>query len=241
MPQRTRQTRRWQQTELPFRSSHGGARPGAGRKPNGSKPGMAHTPRPKLAARHPVLITVKLRQGLPRLRQHAERKLLLAVFAAAKQRAGRTGKSFRLTHFAILNDHLHLLAEAADRQALSRALQGLLIRAARALNKLWQRRGSVFADRYHDRTLTSPRAVRNALCYMLANGKKHVAEGRAVRVTQALDIYSSAPWFDGFREAITVRGIANLAPPVAPPGTWLLSIGWRRRGLLSVLETPAAG
>ncbi|MBL8726439.1 MAG: transposase [Planctomycetes bacterium] len=225
---------------MPFRR-RGGARRGAGRKPKGSQPGVAHTARTALPARHPVHVTVKLRQGLPRLRQPRERAVLLAAFAVAKQSAGRTGKAFRLTHFAILNDHLHLIAEAQDREALARAVQGLLIRIARALNKLWQRHGSLFADRYHDRALTTPRAVRNALCYVLANGKKHAAEGRAVVVPQAIDVYTSAPWFDGFVEAITVRGIAALPPPVAAPRTWLLAIGWRRRGLLSVHELPNTG
>jgi REP element-mobilizing transposase RayT len=240
MPRRRPQPRRPQQVELPFRQ-HGGARRGAGRKPKALLPGVGHTPRAALPARHPVHVTVKLRQGLPRLRQHRERAVLLAAFAKAKQRAGRTGKSFRLTHFAILNDHLHLIAEAQDRQALARAVQGLLIRIARALNKLWQRHGSLFADRYHDRALTTPRAVRNALCYVLANGKKHAAEGRAVTVPQAIDVYTSAPWFDGFVERITVRGIAALPPPVAKPRTWLLTLGWRRRGRLSVHELPATG
>ncbi|MBL8724096.1 MAG: transposase [Planctomycetes bacterium] len=238
MPRRSPKPSRIQQAELPFRQ-RGGARPGAGRKPKGLLPGVAHTPRANLPARHPVHVTVKLRQGLPKLRQPRERALLLAAFAKAKQRAGRTGKTFRLTHFAILNDHLHLIAEAQDRQALARAVQGLLIRIARALNKLWQRHGSLFVDRYHDRALTTPRAVRNALCYVLANGKKHAAEGRAVTVPQAIDVYTSAPWFDGFVERITVRGIAGLPLPVATPRTWLLTIGWRRRGLLSVHELPA--
>jgi len=229
------------QGTLPFRAQHGGARRGAGRKPQGPQPGVAHTTRSALPARFPVHATVKLRQGLPRLRQHRERSTLLKIFAACKHRAGRSGKAFRLTHFAILNDHLHFLAEAENRQALSRALQGLLIRIARALNKLWQRRGSVFADRYHDRALTSPRAVRNALCYVLANGKKHAAEGRAVTVPQAIDMFTSAPWFDGFLERFTVRNLPSLQPPVAPPRTWLLSIGWRRRGLLSVHDLPATG
>ncbi|MBL8722509.1 MAG: transposase [Planctomycetes bacterium] len=229
--------RRLEQAELPFRQ-HGGARRGAGRKPKGLQPGVAHTKRAALPARHPVHVTVKLRQGLPKLRQPRERAVLLAAFAQAKQRAGRTGRAFRLTHFAILNDHLHLIAEAEDREALARAVQGLLIRIARALNKVWQRRGSLFADRYHDRALTTPRAVRSALRYVLANGKKHAAAGRAVTVPQALDVYTSAPWFDGFVESITVRGVAALPPPVAPPRTWLLTLGWRRRGLLSVHELP---
>jgi len=238
MTTRARKPRRPKQAELPFRTAHGGARRGAGRKPNGERAGVAHTPRPPLPQRFPVHVTIKLRQGLPKLRQPRERKLLLSIFAAAKERAGRSGKHFRLTHFAILNDHLHLLAEAEDHVALARAMQGLLIRVAMRLNKLWQRRGAVLADRYHSRALTTPRAVRNALCYVLANGKKHAADGRAVAVPQAIDVFSSAPWFDGFLESITVRNLPT-EPPVVPPRTWLLSIGWRRRGLLSVHEQPA--
>jgi REP element-mobilizing transposase RayT len=236
----TRKSSRPKQAELPFRNGRGGARRGAGRKPNGERAGVAHTPRPPLPQRFPVHVTIKLRQGLPKLRQSRERKLLLQVFAAAKQRAGRTGKRFRLTHFAILNDHLHLLAEAEDRIALARAMQGLLTRVAVGLNKLWQRRGPVFADRYHSRALTTPRAVRNALCYVLANGKKHAAAGRAMATPEAIDLFSSAPWFDGFLESITVRNLPA-EQPVVPPRTWLLSIGWRRRGLLSVHDLPACG
>jgi REP element-mobilizing transposase RayT len=240
MPTSTRKPRRPKQAELPFRNGHGGARRGAGRKPNGERAGVAHTPRHQLPPRFPVHVTIKLRSSLPKLRQPRERRLLLAAFAAAKQRAGRSGKRFRLTHFAILNDHLHLLAEAEDRIALARAMQGLLTRVAMTLNKLWQRRGGVFADRYHSRALTTPRAVRNALCYVLANGKKHAAAGRAMAAPDAIDLFSSAPWFDGFREAITVRNLPT-EPPVMAPRTWLLSIGWRRRGLLSVHELPASG
>jgi len=42
-------------------------------------------------------------------------------------------------------------------------MKGLLVRSARGLNTLWQRKGQVFHDRFHDRALTSPREVRNAL------------------------------------------------------------------------------
>ena len=146
-----------------------------------------------------------------------------------------------LTHYAVLNDHLHLLVEAADRAALSRGLQGLAIRIAKAMNKLWRRRGTVFADRYHDRILKSPREVRNALRYVLGNGKKHAAEGREVQVKQAIDTYTSAPWFDGFRETVTVRGLEAVPRPVTAARTWMLTIGWRRLGLLSVHDLPATG
>ncbi len=103
----------------------------------------------------------------------------------------------------------------------------------------------MFADRYHDRILKTPREVRNALRYVLGNGKKHAAEGREVKVPQAIDTFTSAPWFDGFRESMRVtvkgRGIEAMPRPVTDAHTWMLTIGWRRHGLLSVHEVPAAG
>lgn len=221
---------------LPFPCQHGGRREGAGRKPKGPQAGVSHRPRAALAARHPAHVTMKLQRGLPRLRNRAEYAALRAAFAAGCDRRG-----FRLTHFAVLNDHLHCLVEAADRTALSRGLQGLAIRIARALNKLWRRRGRVFADRFHERILKSPREVRNALRYVLGNGRKHAAEGREVAVPTALDTFSSAPWFDGFRERVVVRGLEVVVRPVADARTWLLRIGWRRHGLLSVHDAPGGG
>ena len=197
---------------------------------------MSHRERSALASRFPVHVTMKLLRGLPRLRCRSEYRALLACFASGCDRAG-----FRLTHYAVLNDHLHFLVEARDRATLSRGLQGLAIRTAKALNKLWRRRGGVFADRYHDRILKTPREARNALVYVLANGKKHATEGREVTVPQAIDTFTSAPWFDGLREAITVRGIESMPRPVIDSRTWLLTLGWRRHGLLSVHDLPATG
>ncbi|HEX5053374.1 MAG TPA: hypothetical protein VFZ65_16475 [Planctomycetota bacterium] len=224
-----------QQRVLPFRQN-GGRRAGAGRKPKGDKAGVSHAPRARLAARFPAHVTLKLRRGLQRLRSRREYAALCAAFAAGCDRNG-----FRLTHYAVLNDHLHLLVEARDRDALSRGLQGLAIRIAKALNKVWGRHGTVFADRYHDRILKTPREVRNALVYVLANGRKHAAEGREVIVPQAIDVFTSAPWFDGFRETVTVRGIEAMPRPVTDARTWMLTIGWRRHGLLSVHDLPATG
>ena len=227
------------QGELQLGPRRGGARRNAGRPPKHGVAGVHHGPRSLLAARHPVHITLKLRSGLPRLRQKPEYAALRAAFAAANSAWHDRGDAARLCHYTILNDHLHLIVEARDRPALSRALQGLCVRIARALNRLWRRRGSVFADRYHDEILKSPQQVRNAVRYVLGNAKKHAAEGRMVRSPQPIDTYSSAPWFDGFVEQITVRGLEHIPRPTRPPRTWLLSVGWRRHGLLSVWETPA--
>jgi hypothetical protein len=52
--------------------------------------------------------------------------------------------------------------------------------------------------------------VRDAIRYVLQNAKKHADEGGEVSVPQVIDIFSSAPWFNGFIESITVRNL----PPV---------------------------
>ena len=220
---------------LPFPNQHGGYRKGAGRKPkNGHTAGVGHDTRDALASRFPVLVTVKLREHLPALRDRETAELLRSCFVDRGNKPG-----FRLCQYAILNDHLHFVCEAKDRDTLSRGLQGLLVSIARRLNKHWKRKGSVFADRYHDRILRSPREVRNAIRYVLTNGKKHESEGRQIRVRQAIDCYTSAPWFDGFREHLTIRGIEAIITPIAHPHTWLLRKGWRRHGLLSVHEKAA--
>jgi REP element-mobilizing transposase RayT len=232
-PGNRRKRKQPQQRALPFRQ-HGGQRAGAGRKPNGPQALVGHGLRPALAARFPAHVTMKVQRGLPRLRSRPEYAALRAAFTAGCDRNG-----FRLVHYAVLNDHLHFLVEAGDRATLSRGLQGLAIRIAKALNRLWRRRGTVFADRYHDRILKTPREVRNALVYVLANGRKHATEGREVKVPHAIDTFTSAPWFDGFRETVTVRGIEAIPRPVTEARTWMLCIGWRRHGLLSVHDLPA--
>ncbi|HZN41988.1 MAG TPA: hypothetical protein VFD82_24515 [Planctomycetota bacterium] len=237
-----RRQKKPQQGALPFRQN-GGKRPGAGRKPKGERAGVSHAPRALLAARFPAHVTLKVMRGLPRLRSKNEYAALRAAFAAGCRGIARAsdGGSFRLCHYAVLNDHLHLLVEARDRLALARGVQGLAIRIAKALNRLWRRRGTVFADRYHDRILKTPREVRNALCYVLANGKKHAAEGREVHVHAVIDTFTSAPWFDGFRERIIVRGLDKIERPTTDARSWMLTIGWRRHGLLSVHDLPATG
>ena len=239
-PKNRRQTKKPQQGVLPFRQN-GGPRPGAGRKPKGEKAGVSHAPRALLAARFPAHVTLKLLRGLPRLRSKREYAALRTAFCAGCTGTARAsgGDSFRLCHYAVLNDHLHLLVEARDRRALSRGLQGLAVRIAKALNRLWRRRGTVFADRYHDRILKTPREVRNALRYVLGNGKKHAAEGREVHLHAVIDTFTSAPWFDGFRERIAVRGLDMIERPTTDARSWMLTIGWRRHGLLSVHDLPA--
>jgi hypothetical protein len=116
-------------------------------------------------------------------------------------------------------------------------MQGLKIRMAKALNRVWKRRGTVFAERYHARILKTPSEVKHALAYVLNNARRHAWQaGRRVLPESWLDPYSSAEQFPGWRERFG-------EPPdgvTSEPKTWLLRVGWRRRGLLSLSAVPGA-
>ena len=47
-------------------------------------------------------------------------------------------QDFRIVHFSIQRNHLHLIAEAADKMALSRGMQGFLISAARKIKRAFR-------------------------------------------------------------------------------------------------------
>jgi REP element-mobilizing transposase RayT len=262
--------KRVKQTELVFRT-WGGARNGAGRKPKGDRPLVPHVARPDHKVDHPVLVTTRLREGLRSLRHPAEaariRAALVSALAASEADceggAVTAGSApFQVVHHSIQSNHLHLIVEAADRRALSGGMRALLVRIARALNRLWGRTGAVFADRFHERVLSSPRQVRNALVYVLQNLRKHGI------CLAGPDPYSSAPEFDGWRTAEQLRGggtarerghlrgdpagaggsgssgpagLQRAARVTIPsPKTWLLGVGWQRHGLIDPCESPRA-
>jgi hypothetical protein len=77
--------------------------------------------------------------------------------------------NFQITHYALIGNHLHLLAEADDARALGRGLQGLGIRMAHKLNKVMERRGAVVNDRYHAHILRTPSEIKRVRSYLLSN------------------------------------------------------------------------
>jgi len=77
--------------------------------------------------------------------------------------------SFRIVHFTVQSNRLHFLVEAEGCRQITRGMQGLGIRLAKAINRALGRKGRVWNDRYHARALRTPREVRNALVYVLAN------------------------------------------------------------------------
>jgi hypothetical protein len=116
-------------------------------------------------------------------------------------------------------------------------MKSLAARVARAVNRVFGLRGNVFPDRFHARALRTPREVRNALAYVLLNALRHL--GRLAAKALAVDPASSGRWFDGWRRGTAAGSLER--PAVAHPGTWLLSVGWRRHGLLEANEVPGRG
>jgi len=230
----------------------GGQRRGAGRPPNGATAGVGHLRRPSLSHRHPVHVTLRIVSGVPSLRDGRVFARVREALAAGQERFG-----FRLVHFSVQSNHLHLIVEAKDRRSLSLGMQGLSVRVARAVNRRLARRGRLFADRYHARALKTPRAVHFALRYVLLNVRKHARAGSGSSRTVAwgdtpagfVDSRSSAPWFAGFQRpgelafgALQARAewcaSSELEAPVVPAKTWLLLHASERQGGFDVDDVP---
>jgi REP element-mobilizing transposase RayT len=179
---------------------------------------------------HPVHLTLRAARRVPNLRSQI-------VFLALRRAMAKTWREwFRVLHFSVQSDHIHLVAEAADRVALSRGMAGLGIRLARTINRMVGRKGNVFSDRYHARSLATPREVRNAWVNVLLNFRKHL-DGRA-----DIDPRSSGFWFHGWKTSSGSQPpdwTPDEVVPVRPPRTWLAKVGWRRHGLIAFHERPA--
>ncbi|MBI2395790.1 MAG: transposase [Deltaproteobacteria bacterium] len=179
-------------------------RPRRGRPP---KPGahLPHRRRPAVDPRRPHHVTIRMRRGVWNLRsQRCFRPIAEAL------RAVRAREGFRVVHFSVQGNHLHLVTEADDRRAMSNGMRALLIRFAKRLNRVMGSKGRLYADRFHERILRTPTEMRNVLRYVLGNHARHAAQVGKQFV--GLDPFSSAVVRDA----------------VAAPASWLLSGGWLR-------------
>ena len=204
----------------------GGVRKGAGRPPGTGRRCVLHRARPEHKGAHPVNVTLRVSKGLPSLRKKSLFRVVKGCIASSSR------EDFRVLHFSVQGDHLHLIAEADDRRRLISGVHGLTTRTARAVNRALGRTGRFWGDRYHARALRTPREVRNALVYVLMNVKKHHPAD-----APTIDPCSSAPWFNGFRDWRPPTCPED--SPIQPPRTWLASEGWHKyHPLLSIHESP---
>ena len=188
------------QEELRFRQ-HGGWRKGAGR-PRGAR--VSHAGRPQFDRVTPAHVTLRVKDHVWNLRSGRSFRRIEGCFARARGRFG-----LRLIQFSVQGNHLHLIVEADGSAALTRGMQGLAIRLARALNAMMDRSGPVFGDHYHARLLRSPTQLVNSIRYVLGNARHHFGE--------ATDRYASS--------ALSRDRRAEL---LAEPRGWLLRDGIRR-------------
>ena len=194
----------------------GGARVGAGRpRRTGSE---SHRRRPEVSPEVPQHVTLRVAQHVWNLR--AER-----CFGPIRRAlSGVQRADFRVVHYSVQGNHLHLLIEAGDRAALTFGLRGLTVRVARALNRVMGRTGKVLVGRAHVRALRTPTEVKNALRYVLLNHNQHVGG-------DTVDPCSTAPWFHDWSALDVLPPRPGPWPPERvdrAPRTWLLASGYRR-------------
>ena len=215
-------------------SGRGGWRAHAGRKavPLQRRDRVAHRRRPALPRNCPLHVTVRLVEGLPRLRGARTWRYVRRCIALAHK------PGFRVVQFSMLDDHLHLIVEADDQLALSRGMQGLGIRLAARLRALLGFVGPLFGERYHARPLCTPREVRHALTYVLGNARKHAAQRGRTMPPDWVDPFSSAPHFHGWGMPIRTNVGLCGAPVTLPPRTWSLRVGWTKEGPLDPGVVP---
>jgi len=208
-------------------------RPSEGKRPVGRPRGkrVQHVRRESVSERHPAHVTLRF---LPHVWGLRSRRSFKRIEKALRE--FRKVDDARVVHYAVLGNHIHLIVEATDRVRLARRIQGFEVRVARALNKMMDRRGKVFADRYHAHILRTRREAHHAIGYVLRNAAKHFRG----RYTTALDPYSSASTFAGWTAPIRVQWspISSGEPLVSDPKSWLLRVGWRDFGLIDPTKAP---
>ena len=149
-------------------TTRGGARKGAGRPRVHKEERLRHIRRPVLKSRFPVMVTWRMREGVWNLRS---RRCFTALRRAFWGGANRFG--FRLIHYSVQGNHMHLLVEAQDEKVLARGMCGLGVRIAKGLNRVMERHGKVLDERYHARILRTPTEVVHARKYLLDNAHNH--------------------------------------------------------------------
>ncbi len=211
-----------QQMRLPLRKKfgHGGARKNAGRKSASGLSPVARTRRPVLGENHAVHANWRVLPHAWNMRSRRGFRVALRAFAGSSQRFG-----MRITHFSVMGNHVHLIAEADGTAALTRGMQGLAIRLAKGFNKLMGMRGPVFADRYHARPLSNPTETRNAIDYVMSNARIH-ANRQGKQGPRGDDEYAVGPRQLHDPKALW-RRYTDAGPPVVEPAGWLLSEGWK--------------
>lgn len=240
-PALRRRPKKGEQLSLARTGGWGGTRKNAGRKrASGDRSRVVHAKRPIHKGRHPVHVTLRAKSGLPSFRQQRIHRLIAEVLR--DQRRRRYKDHFRVIHFSIQANHLHLIVEADTERAdgyqpLRAGISGLEVAFARRLNMMLRRKGKVWDDRYYRHDLKSPRETSRSLSYVFDNYTHHGVKSYGEGV---LNPYSSAWLFDGWDGPhVTFQDSERWRWPICRAQTWLLGSGYSKHGKLMI--TPRHG
>jgi REP element-mobilizing transposase RayT len=204
----------------------GGKRKNAGR-PNLSKT-VNHMKRARVDFRQPLHLTQRLKKGIPSLR----RKEFLHLFRRSLNKAKKFG--LHVIHYSLLGNHIHMIVETRDNQALGRGMRSLGGSFAKAIQSKAGLTGGIFSGRYHLKAITNPSQMRRTLEYVLLNMCKHQD------FLEHMDPYSSARFFPHWRKLLGARmndvieweletlSTALKEAGLSPPRSWLATQGWMR-------------
>ncbi|HET7823730.1 MAG TPA: hypothetical protein VFK90_00285 [Anaeromyxobacter sp.] len=150
------------------------------------------------------------------LRSERSYRIIEAAIRGVRARA-----DFRVVHFSVLGNHLHMIFEADGPRALSNGARALAIRLAVRLNRMMGRTGEVFASRYHAHVLRTPAEVRNAIAYVLGNFASHARRSGERLSARYVDRFSSASG----KGPLTPQLRLFDEPATSEAETWLLKTG----------------
>ena len=225
----------------------GGRRENAGRKrtvqtlPAG-KSYERHVERPEVKPGEPQHVTLSVVGDISSLRT-------MDMYAAVKRAIGVSMRpDFRIVHHSVQGNHLHLVVEADNKVSLANGMKSFVTSFTKQINAVMskrlghRRKGRVLADRYHATAITSVRQLRNVLSYVMNNWRHHAPSTRnCVGLFDGrLDPYSSAIWFEGWKERTQEIYVPEGydPPPRVAPRTWLLRKGWTKAPPISCWEIP---
>lgn len=123
---------------------------------------ILHGRRPVCAGR-PMHLTTKVVPGAPSLRQPEVVWHFEELLAGAEQRGVQT------VTYTIMGAHIHWLVLCESAEALRDATRYLFGQLARRLNRMWDRRGKLFVERYWSVCCKSVKQAFHALGYVLRN------------------------------------------------------------------------
>jgi REP element-mobilizing transposase RayT len=182
---------------------------------------VPHRTRRELNGHTPVHLTLRMENDIARLRKRDQYREI----RTALRRSGHRS-DFRIVHFSIQGNHVHLVCEPLTKDALARGMMSFKSSCAKRLNRLAGRHGRVFADRYHVRYLENPAQVRNALCYVLRGSIKTTVDARSCSGDQSM--WTSRPRTSHDRSVVARVEIPSLASRPISRIRWTASVDVRR-------------